>query len=370
MTQELVNKIALTKIEGVGGVIFRQLLNTFGTAEKVFAAKKDKLLKVQGVGEFLSNNIQDNKSAFERAEEILIQAEKEKVDILSIDDTNYPERLRNIYDAPALLYLKGQSMLNHPKTLGIVGTRQASEYGKSVIEKLLPKLAELDIQIISGMAYGIDICSHKLALENGLSTVGVMANGLDMVYPTAHKKTALEMLETGALVSENSFGVQPVASLFLARNRIIAGLSDCVLVVESGKKGGSMVTAEHGNTYNKEVYSVPGSLHLKYSEGTNLLIQQHKARIYISPEEMIENMNWELKNSTKSKKENSVKIDLSDFDSEEISIINLLQKQKDFHIDNLSWESGFSLNKVASVLLQLEFKDIVKALPGKKFSLK
>lgn len=299
MSQELFYKIALTKIEGVGGVIFRQLLNSFGSAEKVFHAKKDKLIKVQGVGKVLADSLHDSKSAFERAEEILRISENENVKIISFDDALYPDRLRNIYDAPAILYTKGQDVFNESKTIGIVGTRQASDYGKQIVDKLIERLAEINVQVISGLAYGIDIASHKAALVNGLSTIGVMANGIDMVYPTSHKKTALEMLENGALISENSFGVQPVASLFLARNRIIAGLSDCVLVVESGKKGGSMVTAMHANNYNKEVYAVPGSLTAKYSEGTNLLIQQHKARIFISTEELIEIMNWDTINKPK-----------------------------------------------------------------------
>ncbi len=362
--------IALTRVEGVGGVLFRQLINSFGSASQVFSAPRRKLLGVRGLGSRMAEKLADNNHTLNEARDIWIRAKASGIRIADFKDENYPHRLRNLYDAPPVLYLKGTGSLNQPRTVGIVGTRMASEYGKKVTEEIVKALKPFDVQVISGLAYGIDIAAHKAALKNDLSTVAVLANGPDIVYPAVHKGYAREVEATGLLVSENPPGTLPVAPLFLARNRIIAALSDVVIVVESAQKGGAMVTAELANNYHKEVYAVPGNLYQRFSEGTLQLIQQNKARIFTNSEELAQNMGWYPGQSSAVMHSSARKIDLSMFTNEESAVISILMNKEECLIDELSWQSQIPLNRLASVLLNLEFMDIVEQAAGKHFRLK
>lgn len=367
---ERIYQVALSLVDGVGSVLYRQLINHFGDAKRVFEAKKGDLLRISGIGNTIIENFSKHGELFNRAESILNQAEKENAKIIFFNEEDYPSRLKNLYDAPAILYYKGNATLNHPRTIGIVGTRKMTDYGRQITEDIVEGLRNHNVQIISGLAIGIDGVAHRSALKNNLSTVGVMANGVDSVYPSSHKKIAEQILENGALISENPFGVKPLAQLFLARNRIIAGLSDVVIVVESAKKGGAMVSAEFANNYHREVFAVPGTLANRYSEGCNKLIQQNKALIYTSVEDIIEAMNWDVENADNQRvKEKEPQIDLSKLTNEEASVISVL-KNGEMQIDDLSWQTQIPLNRLASLLLNLEFQGLVKAMPGKKFGLK
>jgi DNA processing protein len=367
---ERVYQVALSLVDGVGSVLYRQLIVHFGDAKKVFEAKKGDLLRISGVGNTIVENFSKRGELFKKAEIILNQAEKESAKIIFFNEEEYPSRLKNLYDAPAILYYKGNATLNHPRTVGIVGTRKMTDYGRKITEEIVEGLKPHNIQIISGLALGIDGAAHRSALENSISTIGVMANGVDSVYPSSHAKIAEQMLENGALISENPFGVQPLAQLFLARNRIIAGFSDVVIVVESAKKGGAMVSAEFANNYHREVFAVPGTLANRYSEGCNQLIKQNKALIYTKPEDIIEAMNWDMEVTNNQRvKVKEPQIDLSKFTDEEASVISILKKGE-IQIDDLSWQSQIPLNRLASLLLNLEFQGYVKAMPGKKFGLK
>lgn len=250
--QNRVALVALHFIPGIGDYTIRQLISYCGSAEKVFKTPKGKLLKIPGIGPAIAEALTRGGS-FEKAEKEIKRAEKESVKIIFYLDKNYPSRLKHIPDAPSMLYVKGNFDFENPKTVGIVGTRQATAYGKEQVEKLVEGLVPHGALIVSGLAYGIDIQAHKQALKNNLPTVGVMGSGIDVIYPASHKETAHKMLEHGGLVTENSFGAKPDAHNFPERNRIIAGLSDALVVVEAAEKGGALITAEIANGYNKDV---------------------------------------------------------------------------------------------------------------------
>ncbi|MCP9761462.1 DNA-processing protein DprA [Lacihabitans soyangensis] len=369
MQQDLIYEIALSKTEGIGGVMFKQLLNTFGSAKEVFETPSAKLLKVPNMGKFTLAKIKENEEALIQAETIVSQSAKNNIRIVTFKQDEYPKKLKGIFEAPPILFFKGKGHLEYPKTLAIVGTRDASDYGKKSTEEIVASLKEHNVQIVSGLAYGIDIAAHKAALKNGLSTVGVLANSLETVYPSSHKKVALEIEETGLLISEQPFGTETKPSFFVARNRIIAALADATIVVESARKGGSMVTAEYANNYNKEVFAIPGGIFNKYSEGPNYLVSNNKAQIFTNTQDFVEWMKWDTDNQEVKVVEKEV-LDLSKYTQEESKVLSLLMQNGEMLIDDLSWHSQIHLNKLASILLNLEFADLVKQSPGKKFALR
>jgi DNA processing protein len=369
MQEDLIYKLALKEADGVGGVNFRHLISYFGTAQEVLEATDGKLLKIPGIGPGLVSAIKKARKGLGDAEKLAKDCEKKNFRIISFQDPNYPQRFKGLYDAPPILFCNGGSNLNYPKTIGIVGTRKCTEYGREVTENLVAELSSLGVAVISGLAYGIDITAHKAALKNNMKTVAVMAGGLDQVYPAAHKKYVNDIINNGALVSENRNDAMPVGPQFIARNRIIAALSDAIIIVESARRGGGLVTAEYGNNYHREVYAVPGSLDMPFSEGPNTLIRLNKAKIYTSPKNIIGDLDWnsEQKGSSQSP---VTELDLSRFTDDESRVITLLRTKGECQIDDLSFETNIPLNKLASLLLNLEFQDLVKALPGKKFKLR
>ena len=365
MDQERVSLLALHFTPGIGDFLVKQLVSYCGSAEQVFKTPKGKLLKIPGVGEVSADAIKNGKT-FHEAERELIKAEKNDTEVLFFTDKKYPHRLKAIDDAPAVLYYKGNQNLNVAKSVGIVGTRQATEYGKEVVEKICQELVPHKALIVSGLAYGIDISAHKLALKHGLATIGVMGSGMDIIYPAVHKDTAKKMISQGGLITENHFGTKPDAHNFPARNRIIAGLCDALIVVEAAEKGGALITAEIANSYNKDVFAVPGNLGQTYSDGCNKLIKINKANVYTSVKDLEYIMNW-------SGETNGVQttLDLQQFEPEEQKVIAILKERNaPVMIDELSFKSSLPPSQLASLLLTLEFKNAVKSLPGKMFTLK
>ena len=352
---DILYKIALSRLEGIGSVLFKILITRLGSAQEVFQTPLSKLSKIPGIGPQLSQSLRQKTDALLEAEKILKYCNKNRITVL--EPSEYPLLLKQIYDAPPLLYTKGLGSLQDYKTLAVVGTRKASAYGKSILNELIENLT--DVQIISGLAYGIDIAAHKAALQHQKSTVAVLANGLHTVYPSVHKKVADQIQENGLLVSEQPPFLPLHPNQFIARNRIIAGLAQAVLIVESKHKGGSMVTAEMANHYNREVFAVPGDLHKPLSEGPLQLIHDHKAQIYLNPKQLSEIMLWTQKVAPRPKWENE----------SERSLIEIIANRREIGIDELSWRTEIPLNQLASHLLELEFKGVVKQLPGKKFSL-
>lgn len=363
--ESLFYEIALSRVEGVGNILYKNLITYFGTAQEALISSSVKLSKIQGVGPQLVKAFSTKDKALKEAEKIIERSAKYGVQIVYQRSDSYPQALKEIYDSPAILYVKGKGKIQSEKTMAIVGSRNATDYGKKTTDSLAESLKE--VQIISGLAYGIDIAAHKAALKNNLSTIAVLANGLDTVYPENHRKVAEEIMETGLLISEQPIHTKLHPTYFVSRNRIIAALSEVTLIVESKKRGGSMITAEYANNYNKEVFAVPGNVDQSLSEGTNHLIFSNKANIYTGPKELIAWMNWENPNFKVKKKP---EIDLSKFSEEEAKVLNLLASRGEMLIDDLSWFSEIQPNKLSSLLLNLEFKDVIKQVPGKKFSLK
>jgi len=366
---EKIYQIALSNVEGVGSVFFRQLISYCGSAENVFKAKTDKLLKISGVGRVVIEGLK-KKELISDAEKTLKEAEKQGVQLYFSTDKNYPSRLKPLYDAPAVLYFKGTASLDHFRSIGIVGTRQATDYGKKVTESIVEESKNYNPLIVSGLAYGIDITAHKAAIDFGLPTIAVMASGIDVIYPSQHEKYIEQITANGGIISEHPFGKQPIRNMFLSRNRIIAGLCDASIVIESAAKGGSLVTAEFANNYHRQVFAVPGTLANKASEGCNKLIQQNKANIYTKINDLVEALNWDLEENPDNIKFKKNDVDLSMFTDEESQVISHLRTHGNLQIDELSWQTQVPLNRLASLLLNLEFQGIIKAMPGKKFGLK
>ena len=359
-------QVALSLIPGIGNLLSRQLITYFGTAEAVFSANKKKLLNIPGIGHKIASGIL-KQSVLHRAENILRQCEAEDVRILHFTDTAYPYRLNQLYDAPALLYFKGNADLNPRKTISIVGTRRVTGYGQAITEKIVSELRSHDATIISGLAYGVDHIAHVQALRVGLPTLAVIAGGVRHIYPAMHIKTANKMTGKGGILTEYEPDIVPEAHFFPERNRIIAGMSDAVIIVESAKKGGALITAEYANNYNREVFAVPGQIGQYYSEGCNHLIKSHKARIYTSVADIEYILNW-----AKPETENNAVCDRSEeLSIPERKIVEVLRKNVEgVLIDDMSWKTQIPLNQLASHLLNLEFRGHIKALPGKKFLLK
>ncbi len=365
MTDENHHQIALTLVPGIGDILIRQLISYCGSAQEVFRSTPARLRKIPGIGPATAHAVLSS-PVQQEAEKTVQKLDRMEAKALFYTDEAYPKRLKDLYDAPVMLYVQGTADLNARRTLALVGTRQATDYGRRVTEDIVQGMKPFGVSIISGLAYGIDIIAHRASLAGQLPTIGVMASGLDVIYPAVHQKTAQEMLLQGGLLTENRPGVKPDARLFPARNRIIAGLSDLVVVVESAAKSGSLITAEYANNYHREVFAVPGQLNQTFSLGCNKLIRENKARIYTGPDDLITAMNWDqpVKNGAAA---TGTPVLSHQFTEEESMVVALLRQHSDLHIDDLSWKSQIQMGRLASLLLNLEFQGVIRSLPGKKY---
>lgn len=361
MSNDFIYQISLTLIPNIGDIHAKALINHFGNAGAIFKAKKKELEEIEGIGSVRARSIKEFEN-FNLAEEEIAFIQKYKITALFITDKNYPQRLLNCYDSPVILYYKGNADLNSSKIVAIVGTRNNNEYGKSVCEKLVEDLAEQNILIVSGLAFGIDSIAHKSALKNNLKTVVVLGHGLDRIYPTQNKSLAKQMIEQGGLLTDFRSKTNPDKQNFPKRNRIVAGISDAIIIIETGIKGGSLITAELGNGYNKDVFAIPGRTNDTKSEGCNYLIKNNKACLITSADDLLENMSWKEQKKPSAKKQRELFIELTD---DEKIIVNILQQQEQIHIDELYIKSGLSSSAVASALLTLEMQGVVNSLPGK-----
>jgi DNA processing protein len=293
MHNDLLYQIALTIVPNIGDIHAKALINHFGNAHDIFRAKKKDLEVIEGVGSIRAKCIKDFTS-FHLAEDEIVFIEKYKISPLFITDNNYPQRLLNCYDSPSLLYYKGEADLNTSKIVAIIGTRNNNDYGKTVCEKIIEGLIGQHVMIISGLAFGIDTIAHKTALKNGLDTVAVLAHGLDRIYPSQNKGLAKEIIKQGGLLTDFRSNTNPDKQNFPKRNRIVAGMSDAVIVVETGIKGGSLITAELANGYNRDVFAIPGRTGDTKSEGCNYLIKNNKASLITNADDILENMGWKV----------------------------------------------------------------------------
>lgn len=358
----LLHKIALTKIEKVGTVLAKQLVSYCGGVEAVFRESKRSLTKIPKIGNSLADQILSS-DVFKQAEQELNFVLKHGIDTYFYLDNNYPKRLKSFEDAPTLLYARGKLKPDHPRTVGIVGTRNPTEYGLFHCEKLINELKSLNVAIISGLAFGIDTIAHQSAVSRDIHNIGVLAHGLDRIYPHENKRLSKRMENNGGLLSEYGQGSIPSREHFPLRNRIIAMMSDAVVVVESASSGGSMITAEFANAYNKDVFAVPGRLGDTKSAGCNQLIKTHKAALISSAKDIAYIMRWDKDAKAIQK---PLFIELS---SDEKMLLDQFDRQEGAHLDKLHYSLRWPIAKISTLLLNLEFKGAIKSLPGKKYIL-
>lgn len=359
----LIYKIGLTLIKSVGHVTAKSLLEHFGSAEAIFKASKKELLQIPGIGPVTADQILAN-DALKTAEVQLKFIKKHKVEALFYTDNNYPKRLKHCFDAPVLLYYKGTADLNHSRIISVVGTRKATEYGRELCKQLAVTLADYDVVIVSGLAYGIDIAAHKESLYQNIPTIGVLAHGLDRIYPSLHQSVAQKMVLNGGLLTEFPLYTNPDKENFPKRNRIIAGLADATIVVEATAKGGALITADIANSYNRDVYAFPGRTTDASSEGCNFLIKTNRAALINHAKDLVYYLGWDEVKSQKTK-QTQLLIGLS---AEEQKIVDLLQGSA-IRIDELAIQSEISQSKLAMHLLSLEMQGILISLPGKLYKL-
>lgn len=359
------HQIALTLINGVGTLIAKKLLHQFGSAERVFSATVKELLQIEGIGKKTAEAVVTN-NALALAENQLAFIEKHQIQVLFYDDERYPKRLKNCYDAPLLLYYKGSVDLNRPRIVSIVGTRNATTYGKILCKQLIEVLKPYDVLITSGLAHGVDAAAHKESVLADVPTVGVLGHGLDRIYPVVHRELAAKMLKNGGLLTEFLPGTNPDRENFPKRNRIIAGMSDVTIVVEASIKGGALITAEIANSYNRDVYAFPGRVDDEFSEGCNFLIKTNRAGLVNHPQDLIYYLGWD---EEAPKKKQSLQVQLPlDLNKEERSVCEALLNSA-LAVDEIFVNTNITQSKLAIILLTLEMKGIIVALPGKRFKL-
>jgi DNA processing protein len=360
-------KIGIGLIPKIGPVLTKRLIAYCGSAEGVFKEKKSRLSKIPGIGERLVDNIL-NAGNLETADQEVEFITKHNISALFYLDDHYPERLTHCEDAPVILYMKGNTDLNREKVISIVGTRNPTDYGRSLTRELVAQLAASypDTLVVSGLAYGIDICAHKASLKNKLDTVGVLGHGLSLIYPATHRETAKEMIKNGALLTEFLHEAQPDAPNFVKRNRIVAGLADATLVVESGEKGGALITADIANSYNRDVFAFPGKVNDKFSVGCNRLIKTNRAALIEKLEDIEYLMGWQKSSAKGRVVQKELFIALTD---DEKRIIDLLKDSTGETIDHLALKADLPVSKISGLLLNLEFKGLVKCLPGRVYQL-
>lgn len=363
--ETIIYRIAITLIPGIGSMNAKKLIAWAGDASAVFKEKRSNLLRIPGMAKLMTREI-NSSELLKRAEEELRFIQNSKIKPLYYYDDDYPARLRHCADSPLMLYYKGVEDFKSRKMLAVVGTRKASSYGRRICEEIIKDFEGEDLVVISGMAYGIDSCAHRGALRFGLNTIGVLAHGLDRIYPAENRKIATRMIEQGGLITEFLSGSKPDRENFPKRNRIIAGLSDAVLVVESATKGGAVITANIANSYNRDVFAIPGRTNDEFSDGCHLLIRRNIAALVRSAEDVRYSMGWD---SPEERTKNTSEL-LEPYGPEEQTILKIIIEKKQAPIDDIVIISGLGATRTASILLKLEFAGVISGLPGKLYEIR
>ena len=362
---DLIYQLALTSVPQIGPVQARILLEHFQTADDIFRSKVSLLEKIDGIGTIRARSIKNFK-AFKEQEDAVKELEKHQIQTIFLKDRNYPKRLLHCYDPPTLLFYKGDADLNTSRILSFIGTRSNTEYGRKATEQFIEELACFNPLIVSGLAYGIDAIAHRKCIHQGLPTLGVLGHGLDTIYPSAHYNLAKEMIEKGGgLLSEFRCKTLPDRHHFPSRNRIVAGISDATIVVETATKGGSMITATLACDYNRDVFAVPGKISEQKSSGCNQLIAQQKAQLIQSGKEIADLLGWNQKETTRTVPK-QLFVELT---NDETELLKIFDGHDNLHIDHIHFSSPKSHSHVASLLLNLEIKGVIRCLPGKIYQL-
>lgn len=363
MKNNLLYEIALSLLPGIGDINAKKLMAYCGGAEAVFSEKKKNLLQISGIGERVVSGIIAKKT-LSRAEREIIFMERNNIRAISYLDPAYPRRLQHCHDSPLIIYCKGITDFNVEKSVGVVGTRNVTEYGKHLTEKIITDLMSDNVMVISGLAYGVDTLAHKEAIKNNLPTVAVLAHGFQTIYPASNYNLAQRIIEAGGcLITENVSGTEPDRENFPRRNRIVAGMIDCLIVVESASKGGALITAEIANTYDREVFAFTGRIGDTYSEGCNNIIKMNKANILLSADDIRYVMRWDHDTKVVSRQMRMFR----DFTPEEQKVMDVFGDNEIIYLDSIITETNLSPTKIASILLALEFDGIIAAIPGKRY---
>ena len=360
----LLHQVGLTFLKNIGPASAKALIDHFGSAEEVFKASKAKWLKIPGIGQKRSD-APNTAEALSRAEKELSYLEKNNVEAIFYTEEKFPKRLKNCYDAPILLYKKGTANLNAQRVISIVGTRNATEYGKQQCRQLIEELQQYNVLVVSGLALGIDVAAHKECVKLGTPTVGVLGHGLDRMYPSQNRATAEKMLDNGALLTEYPSGTIPDRENFPQRNRIVAGMADATIVVEAGIKGGALITAEIANSYNRDVFAYPGRIGDEYSEGCNFLIRNNKASLLTGAADLAYILGWDKTEDARPVEQLALPIDLST--DEQLIFDMLLQHKTPLAIDDLTLKTNMTTSQLAMNLLNMEMQGYILSLPGKTY---
>ena len=363
MKTELIYRIASTMIPGIGDISGKRLIAYCGNAEAIFRESRQSLQKISGMREATIEALTHPKDLLLRAEQEVEFIQRNAIKPLFYLDADYPRRLLQCDDAPMMLYYNGKVNLNAARVVAIVGTRNVTDYGKENCLQLVKDLKEDNVLIVSGLAYGVDTLAHRCAVKEGIPTVGVLGNGMQQVYPAANKHLATEMLEHGGLLTECMSGTLPDRENFPRRNRIIAGMADAIVVIESAMKGGSLITADLANSYNRDVFAYPGRVMDIYSQGCNYLIRTNRAHLMESVADLRYVMRWDQRRNVEERQTTIFR----EYSDEEKLIMACFEQQSMVSLDELIVKTGLSTTKLASLLLSLEFDGIVRALPGKRY---
>jgi len=359
---DILATIALTLMPGIGSITARKIINQLGSASSFFETCEN--LRFPGMRKLDLSRTAIG-ACFLRAEEELRFIERQDIQAVIVSHNNYPQRLKNCEDAPAILYSRGNINLNASRMIAVVGTRKSTPYGERCCEEVLTELHKHDCSLISGLAYGIDSIAHRAAQNLGMQNIGVVAHGLDRLYPSANKSLAKKMEERGGIVTDFPSQTRPDRENFPKRNRIVAGLADAVIVIEASESGGALITADIANSYNRDVFVVPGSWGQPFSVGCNNLVKRNKAAVLAHPADLSWYLNWNENLPQPTVVQTQLFPELS---PDEDSLIQLLRTRKN-DLDSLMFLSGFTVSKTSALLLGLEFKGLVKSLPGKRYQL-
>ena len=363
MNNQTIYQIALTLVRGIGDINGKKLVAYCGGAEAVFCESRKALLAIPGMRESIVDSI-FSIEVMRRAEKEANYIEKNDIETFFFQDSAYPRRLLHCPDSPMMLYSKGFCDFNAKKVIGIVGTRNMSDYGREQTEKIVAEFKSDNVLIVSGLAYGVDTAAHRAAIVNGIDTVAVLGHGLQTIYPETNASLAKKIIHQGALVTEYISGTQPDRDNFPRRNRIVAGMTDCLIVIESALKGGALITADIAASYNRDIFAIPGRVGDIYSEGCNHIIKVNKAALVTCADDIRYAMRWDIDTNTPSKQ---MKL-FREFNQEEQQIMDCFGDEDIIHLDKIINQTGFTSPRIASVLLSLEFDGVISALPGKRYA--
>ncbi|MFD1314986.1 DNA-processing protein DprA [Namhaeicola litoreus] len=360
---EKIYLLALHKAFGIGDITAKKLFQACGSAEAIFKEKREKLQKIYGIGKATIDGLMKS-SLLQNAEKELIFCDKNNIEVHGFLDQTYPEKLKHCSDGPLLIFTKGNVYFEKQRSVSIIGTRMMTNYGKSFLEEFMAEIKIHNPIIISGLAYGVDIYAHKLALEHNLQTIAVLAHGLDVIYPKIHQKYADQMQEYGGIISDFWSKTNPDRENFIKRNRIVAGISEATIVIESAKKGGSLITADIANSYHRDVFAVPGRVTDTYSQGCNELIKQNKAALLSSVSDLVYFLNWDIQDNKPKTIQKQLFLELSDIEQ---TIYQFLLENGKQTLDHISLHCEIPIFKTAPILLDLELKGALRPHPGKIF---